>query len=541
MTLRTFLFAATLVYATAFRLVALDRPFHYDGEATGGSFYGVLARNYLRLPWTETYGIPVLTVGSLPGVPVTFYPDHPPLVPLLIFPMYKMFGIGEWQTRLATSVATVLAVVFLYRLMRCFGSGRAALAAAAVFAATPMVLYYGGQPEVLGMPLVLFALITIHAYLTFHREVTRAAFVRLAGAFTLAAIADWPAFILVPVLVGHFLATSARPQWGWMVLFAAIASAEFAVLNVYIAVAADLPWDWMVPLVKGRAAIGVTAPFTAGEWLSTAWSYNRHFHTLPLLAAAAAWLVLRSAGVARPQPGEPAARLLLVWGVLHVLIGRQGVYFHEWWWWPLTPGLAVAAALLAEGLIETLERRHRALLPTALISSSPDRAQDDPELVEERKRRRRARLPSAVTVVIVAAFAAWTAVTEYEELYPSPHESGWFTTFQLGQAIRAAAPDPNDVAMLTWSGADPELWFYGDRPLRANIWSIDDFIARSSATDADLPFDYPQPWPARATGLVFPLASISVTPGLHAYLTMRYPLVRLPEDLAAHFEVFDLR
>jgi glycosyltransferase involved in cell wall biosynthesis len=32
-----------------------------------------------------------------------------------------------------------------------------------------------------------------------------------------------------------------------------------------------------------------------------------------------------------------------------------------------------------------------------------------------------------------------------------------------------AAPDPNDLAMLAWSGDDPELWFYGDRPLRADI------------------------------------------------------------------------
>jgi hypothetical protein len=520
-TLRTLLFTAILIYAAAFRLVALDRPFHYDDEATGGSFYGVLARNYLRLPWTETRGIPVLTAGSLPGVPVTFYPDHPPLVPLLIFPMYKLFGIGEWQTRLPTSIATVLAIGALYRLMRRFGTERAALVAAAVFAATPMVLYFGGQPEVLGMPLVLFALITIHAYLTFHREANRAAFVRLLGAFTLAAISDWPAFILVPVLLAHFVATRARQQWRWMILFSAIASVEFALLYVYIAVAANLPWDWMVPLVKGRTAIGVTSPFTAREWLRTAWMYNRHFHTLPLIVTASTWVVLRRTRVlARPQPGERAARLLLVWGVLHVLIGRQGVYNHDWWWWPLTPGLASAAALLAEGTLETLERR---------------------QLGERSKGHRRAGIASAMLIVTVAVFAAWTAVTEYEELYPSPHADGSFTTLQLGRAIQAAAPGPNDVAMLVWSGDDPELWFYGDRPLRANIWTIDDFVSRLSATDADLAFGYPQRWPARATGLVFPVASLGPMPELHGYLTMRYPLVRLPPELAAQFEVFDLR
>jgi hypothetical protein len=300
-----------------------------------------------------------------------------------------------------------------------------------------------------------------------------------------------------------------------------------------------------VPLFKGRAAIGVTAPFTAREWLRTAWLYNRHFHTVPLIVTASTWVVLRSARVmARPQPGERAARLLLAWGVLHVLIGRQGVYNHDWWWWPLTPGLACAAALLAEGTLEMLERRPSMPLRTTLTSSSLDAARDDLERVERSKTRRPAPIASAMLIVAVAVFAAWTAVTEYEELYPSPRApraDDSFTTLQLGHAIQAAAPGPNDLAMLAWSGDDPELWFYGDRPLRANIWTVDDFVARLSGTDADLAFGYPQAWPTRAAGLVFPMTSLGTMPGLHAYLTMRYPLVRLPQDLAAHFEVFDLR
>jgi Dolichyl-phosphate-mannose-protein mannosyltransferase len=509
---------AILAYAIAFRLVALDRPFHYDDEATGGSFYGIAARNYLRWPWTGTHGIPVLTVGRLAGVPLIFYPDHPPVVPLLIFPMYRMFGVGEWQTRLPTSVATVVAIGILYRLMRRFGNGRTALVAAAVFAATPMVLYFGGQPEVLGMPLVLCALLTVYAYLTFHREGSRAAFARLLGAFTLAAASDWPAFILVPVLVAHFAATRPRREWGWMLMFGAVASVEFALLYIGIAAAANLPWDWMVPLVKGRAALGITAPFTARDWLWTAWIFNRHCHTLPLVVAAAAWVALHGAGVVpRAQPGATAARLLLVWGVLHVLIGRQGVYNHEWWWWPLTPGLAAAAALLADATLNALERR----------GSTPARPAWP--------------LPSAALILAVTAFAAWTTVTEYRQLYPSSQGDDSFTTLQLGRAIQAAAPGPNDLAMLAWSGEDPELWFYGDRPLRTNIWTVDDFLASVSGPEADLAFGYPQPWPARATGIVLPLVSIGTTAGLRAYLATRYPVVRLPRDLAEQFEVFDLR
>ena len=95
--------------------------------------------------------------------------------------------------------------------------------------------------------------------------------------------------------------------------------------------------------------------------------------------------------------------------------------------------------------------------------------------------------------------------------------------------------------MLAWSGQDPELWFYGDRALRTDIWSIDDFEARLSGPDADLAFGYVQPWPARAAGLVLPVSSIGAMPGLHTYLSARYRPVSLPRQLAEKFEVFDLR
>jgi hypothetical protein len=360
------------------------------------------------------------------------------------------------------------------------------------------------------MPLVLFALLTVFSYLHFHREPTSAAFARLIGAFTLAAFSDWPAFILVPVLVAHFAMTRPRRQWPWILAWSAYACVLFGFLYLYIMLAADLRWNWMVPLVQGRAAIGVKTPFTARGWLRIAWIFNLSLHTAPLLVATCLWLVLCSARVCRPQPGALIARLLLAWGVLHVLIGRQGAYNHEWWWWPLTPGIAVASALLVDGILASLER------------CTPSRS------------------PQAVATISIGLFAVWTAHNAYGELFRS-HREDPFTTMELGRAIQVAAPEPNDLAMLAWSGDDPEVWFYGDRPLRADIWTVNDFTARRSGAYADLVFGDLQPWPAPATGLVFPTLGRRTLPDLHAYLVARYPQVPLPEDLANKFEVFDVR
>jgi hypothetical protein len=395
----------------------------------------------------------------------------------------------------------------IFAVVRRFGTARAALTAAALFAAMPMTLYFGGQPEVTGMPLVLSALVTVFAYLTFHRTPCARSFGVLLGSFALAGVSDWPGFVLAPVLMTHFVLTQPSRRWPWMIAFAFFSATVFALLYVYITWAAALPWTWMIPLVKGRAGLG-HAPFTMPQWLHVAWTFNVSRHSLPLMAATVVWITWRAVA-RRTQPGARVAGLLLAWGALHVAISRQGVYNHEWWWWPLTPGIAVASALLVDGGLAALEER------------------------------RPWRWPPQATVVAVVAFASWTTISAYAELYPRQRR-GPFTALELGRAIRIAAPGPNDLAMLADSGDDPEVWFYGDRPLRVDVWSIDAFTSSVAGPFADLVFSDLQPWPGPAVGLVFPAVSRPLLPALHAYLSARYPLVPLPGDLASKFDVFRL-
>jgi hypothetical protein len=509
MTRHTLLLALVLIYTAGFRLLVLDRPFFDDVEGHG-AFFGVLARNYLRFEWARTHGVPALTAGQGPDAAIVFYPDHPPLVPMMIAASYRVFGIGDWQTRLPTAIATIAAVALLYLLLTCFGSRRAALIAAALFAAMPMTLYFGGQPEVVGMPLGLFILLSTLGYLHFHEHPGHRTSVPLIVAFTLAGLSDWPAFIIVPVFLVHFLATQPRREWRWILPFAGTACALFASLYIYIALATHAPWDWMVPLFLKHSTSRADAPFTVREWLATALVYNRARHTAPLLFVAGIWLIARAPRVRLQQPGATIARILIAWGILHVLIGRHGVYEHEWWWWPLTPGLAVSAALMIDAILSAVERR------------------------------RSARDVNAGAALVVGCFALWTGFATFRELYPDRRTDA-FTTVELGQAIQAAAPNPNDVVLFVGGDVNPQVWFYGDRLLRLNVWSVDDFKRRLFDDTAEITYGYAQPCKGPGAGLVFPRIWDDDFGDLRVYLQQRYPLAPLPAALADKFEVFDLR
>src|ERR1051325_10777955 len=107
------LLALILLYATIIRLYLINRPFETTAEGVG-SWYGVMARNYLRLPLAIHKGVPVQSICPHDPANVRFYSHHPPLVPLTLALSYKAFGQGDWQSRLPAALATLGAIVLLY-------------------------------------------------------------------------------------------------------------------------------------------------------------------------------------------------------------------------------------------------------------------------------------------------------------------------------------------------------------------------------------------------------------------------------------------
>ena len=502
--------ALVLLYATGFRLVVLDRPFDYDAEGASASQYGILARSYLRFDWTQTRGMPALTVGQHSSAPIVPYPDHPPFIPLIIAPFYAGFGVGEWQTRLPISIMTIAAVYVLYRLLARTATRRAGVVAAAVFAASPLILFFGGMPDPIGTPLILFILLSVLGYLRFHREPRLSTFLPFFTAFVLASVCDWPAYVIAPVFLAHFCATRPRREWPWMVAFAGVACALFAAVYVYVALATGSPWTWMLPLFSRHSTVGGAPPFTLMQWLSTAFTLNRLLHTFTLILAVGLWLVVFGFRFRRPQAGATVARLLIAWGVTCIAIGNTAAYNHEFVWIFLTPGIAVSAALLIEWLFHVTEQSRVAPV-------------------------------TAVGVALVGVtFATWTGYTTFRRLYPTEAVAP-FTPGEMGQAIQAAAPDPGDLALVIGGDGGPgaQMWFYGDRALRVNVWSIWGVQERLTEDWADLVFNFDvQPWEATAAGVVFPRWWDDGFGDVRAYLEERYPAVRLQPALAGKFAVF---
>lgn len=497
--------ALALFVALGTRFITIDRPFHRDPEGCG-SFYGTLARNYFRYGVIKTFAVPIQNAGLVPDAPV-FYPNHPPLLPLLVAGTYALFGWNptsgevppDWQTRLSTTLATFACVATIFVMLRNRANLRAATFAAILFALTPMTLVFGSQPDVINTQLDFFALLTIAAYLRFHDAPGLSRLLLLCLAFIPAAATDWPAFYLVIVIGIHFIATRPPRYWLWIIAFGTFGAMLFFLLYAQV-VAVTQDWHWMGKLVRRRALSSQTdanSAYTLWQWVDGALRHHAQGrHTIVGFILLAVWIVLACTNL-RAARSTRLILLLLGWAVVHVIVGRQGVFVHEWWWWPLTPAVAMACGVALDWILKQLESRRVQPIVTTSIA--------------------------AVLQCVFAVVNIRAAIHELSHPYGMSNDPALdYSVTEMGAAIRAAAP-LGQAVMLAEDDKTLSLWFYGDRAIKQKIWTVDTFESRLHDGVADLQFDLTEQCPTAMAAMIVPKAYVSPNlKPLTDYLDARY-------------------
>jgi len=504
-----------LAYSVSIRIAMIDRGFHRDPEGVS-AYYAILARNYIHRPISQHKGVPLQNLGRTN--PPKYYGHHPPLVPALIAATYATLGFRadaadippDWESRFSTALFTLACIVATFLMIRKRERDpsklpRAALLAAAIFATMPITVYYGGFPDVVGSQLVFFVLLTIAAYDRFWEAPSLKRLAWLIIAFALAAFTDWVAFFL-PIILGiHFLATRRLQNWGGMAAFGVACGALFLLAYGHIAIV-EHDWLWMHDKVARRAgSISDTKKaFTFFDWLCVVARRADHLFTAPLLVLTGIWIA--TARWIR-TPTFRLVAILLAWAGLHIVVGRQGVFQHEWWWWPLAPGVAIASALVVDRWVHN------------------------------------SRAGNAFIVACILALAAWSTVTTVRALYKSHgmlEDDASHSVVEIGRAIRSCAP-PDAAVMVAEKDASPGLWHYADRPIIVDVWDGETLEARlRNPAYADLPFGFTEEWHKPPVRFVFPKSYQLHAPAMLKYLQSHYSEYSASPDVAAKFFVFDL-
>jgi len=348
--------AALLVFAAILRLWDFNQPWTNDFRGWGGSFYGNIARNYLEFGCAQTKAAPVRSVNPQDSAHFQYYLDHPPMTGWLLSLSFLVFGCHEWSARLVPVLCSMGGLILLYLIIRRFWKTQTVLIALAIAAVAPMAAFYGSFVDVQGPIPFFFVLLALYLYLRFDKRTTWGRWIAVLIAFIVSALSDWPAYYLVPViLVHHFFSKSAGLRRWRVLLLPAVALAAIALFVFYInwvefgsaSFRIDEMVQWFVHRAISTASEASGQSFTVVDWFGAIAQNLRVMFSLPVLILAAVGLLFYVLRIAsrRADKSDGVLALLLAFGLMHVLIFRQGAYDHDFWGYYLYPAIALLAAI----------------------------------------------------------------------------------------------------------------------------------------------------------------------------------------------------
>lgn len=483
---------AVLLVAAIPRLTEIRREFGRNADGTG-TLYAIAARNYLLRDNAPTLWMPVISVGT-PASPPTVYAHHPPSVPLLMALSVATFGDTVWAHRLPAALFTVLASGMVYGLLTRRASPdtplntpqlSGAIFGSLAFALSPMALRFGQMPDVVNSQLVFTCLLATACHLRHTDRPNPWTGAAVVASMAAAAVSDWPAFFLFLAMFVHALI---RRRFAAALQIAVAAIGLFAALVAWISAAQG---DWGLILHKlAHRSLGSTTdtavPFTWANWLGFAVHISRDLHGWVPSAFGVAGIVLSVAS--RGSPVRPAVLLIAAWATLHLLVGRQASYNHDWWWWPLTAALSLGIGHAVARL------RHPAWM--------------------------------ALAGVVLGVAVAASLAREYRHLRSDFWRDGAESNYSLAElaaVVQRHTPRHRGV-MLFQDDPQPYVHYRLDRPVIQPVWDAATFEARRQSDRADLfyKFDQALPAPSAPATVVIPTVYADKAADLIAHLRSRY-------------------
>lgn len=477
------------IAAMALRCRGITAPWGADNLGYGGAFFSIAARNYLRYGYLATGLLPVITPAGPPSPPV-YYTHHPPLFGLAVSASFAVFGEHEWSARLVPLSCSAVSLGLLFHLARRFYGERVALLTLAIATTLPLDAHLAAHVDVQGSMLLALVLAAI-------TSLAHAHYAGSVGWFTLAACTDWPAFYLPVLLVaGPWPFAAPRPR-----RFVAFLLAYAAVLFLALAGALSQPHGSPLAVftLLGQRALNLRSdagvPFSLWGWFQVVpGQYLWTLCTPAALAGTLVWSVWRIPTLlGRPHP-ERLALLLLSFGVLHIVLGFQGAFQHEYWSTYLRAGVPLVCALLVERLARATARAWQRALAMA-----------------------------GALVLLMGSGLHTTLELGARPLSARALDAD-YTPVELAAAIRSCTP-AGAAALTSDYYGEPATFFYADRPFALGVVGVRDLRRALRRPAYDVPGGagrYASPTAAPRC-FVLPTLHERYFPALAAHLYARYP------------------
>ena len=337
----------------------ITRPF-IGLHSWGQSHFAWVARSHIAYGLDYTKGFDTFAVGSTPPEEKSWYLDHPTLYTLLDSLTMVTFGVNSWSLRIADIAMTCLTLLLFIKIMRGLSNDITALLAGLIWAICPLMGYFGVTVWV--YPL---AFLSIWSYMTIIGVFDPASVVKkwhwwlLGISLFLCIQTAWEGFFWAMAIgihyVGYCLLKRKRLNWKLFTILAVAPNAS-VVLN-FVILGAGHHWDFgrLIELIKIRGGAGERGQHNWDAWFKRVWEFAVLNYTNPVLILSIGYLLfgwmfilLKPSSSKNDSVISRRFPLFFFWlmpPVFQLFILKGTLWPHQYWERPMTPLVAISAAL----------------------------------------------------------------------------------------------------------------------------------------------------------------------------------------------------
>ncbi len=335
-----------LIASWGLMMINIDLPWWEQG-GDNGAWISAAVRNYDRLGASNISFLQILNFE-----PVTqpddyyVYIHHPPMIVWQTAITSGLFGFNEMSFRYLAAIMTLLSTAGFYVLLRRLTHNQSqALWGTALYAFTPMMLFYGRMPNH-EAPALAFVLLLFATLVNLSRRINRRDLILMVIFTFLCAWTAWA--VLIFIGMAGFLLLWLNPKRNWRLFLALGITAVVSVgllIGYYQVVYPETITsllDVFVFRTSNQSLSRGSATFTFTEFL-----WQNFIHTISLYTPSL--LILSGLGVwlSRKRVNRLTAGMMMVLfasALIYFLVFRNATYIHNYYKIYLAPAFAFSAS-----------------------------------------------------------------------------------------------------------------------------------------------------------------------------------------------------
>lgn len=329
-----------LTFAASVLTNNLDKPFwgHHDFN---NSFFGNIARNYVRYGLIATKLGQANSVGFASSGGFSYHTHHPPLLPLSLALSYWILGISEFSTRIVPVIFSALTVALFFIWIREKINLKTALVASLFWLISPLYLYFGKMAihEVL---VLFFFVFSFWQYTLWTSKGIKLNLYLMITGILLGMLSGWPGYYTPFVIALADLVTYRRLRKEMLIIILAAPLMFFLYLGNNMFLTGSIFGGGFAEAFRFRSGSVVLNKWAVRELQMCLIYFNRPVVVLAFLGLVYAFL-----------KKEWLIVLLFFFGLLHPVLFKEASFRHDYLIYYWLPFFALGAALTVVTLVRS--------------------------------------------------------------------------------------------------------------------------------------------------------------------------------------------